>query len=91
MTAIALAKSLNVPAVKILSYVGIDASKDLCNKMGISLDKEDNGYSLALGGLTNGITPLKLANSYQAIANLGKYKQASFVRKITNKYGRIVY
>lgn len=87
----ALAKSLNVPAVKILSYVGIDKAKEYCKNFGIELSSEDTGYSLALGGLTNGITPLQLANSYQTIANFGKFKKATFIRKIVNKYGRTVY
>jgi len=86
-----LAKSLNVPAVKVLSYVGINNAKSFASKIGINLDVEDNGYSIALGGLTKGVTPLEIANSYQTIANNGKYQKATFIKKIVNKYGRIVY
>ncbi len=86
-----LAKSLNIPSVKILNYLGIENAKNFAKKIGIKLSEKDNGYSIALGGLTDGITPLELANSYQTVANLGKYKKATFIRKIVNKYGRIVY
>lgn len=47
----ALQNSLNVPAVKVLQHVGIDAAMQTAAKMGISSYQGTPGYSLVLGGL----------------------------------------
>lgn len=86
-----LAKSLNIPSIKILNYVGIDKAKKFANQMGISFDKNDNGYSIALGGLTKGITIKELANCYQTFANVGRYIPAGFVKEIRTETGKIIY
>ncbi len=86
----ALARSLNIPSVKLLDYVGIERAKKFASQM-IEFDKQDNGYSLALGGLTNGVKILDIANCYQAIANGGKYVKARFVKSIENRYGREIF
>lgn len=46
-----LARSLNIPAVKVMDLVGIDKVIDTMHRMGInSLRKEDVGLALTLGG-----------------------------------------
>jgi membrane peptidoglycan carboxypeptidase len=47
----ALQNSLNVPAVKVLQHVGIDAAMQTAEAMGISTYQGTPGYSLVLGGL----------------------------------------
>ncbi|MEO8971074.1 MAG: transglycosylase domain-containing protein [Ktedonobacteraceae bacterium] len=47
----ALQNSLNVPAVKVLQHVGINAAMQTAAKMGISSYQGTPGYSLVLGGL----------------------------------------
>lgn len=86
----ALAKSLNIPSVKLLNYVGIDYAKSFASRM-ISLDPQDNGYSLALGGLTKGVKIFDMANCYQAIANSGKMITARLVKSIKDKNGREIF
>lgn len=87
----ALAKSLNIPSIKILDYVGLDKAKTFASNLGLSFNKDDNGASLALGGLTNGLKFKDIANCYQAIANNGKQIKLGFVREITTKDGKIIY
>ena len=87
----ALTHSLNIPAVKTLEYVGIDKAKSFAKKLGIDFAKNDNGYSLALGGMTKGVTVKQLANSYIPFANNGEFVEAKFISKIENKYGRTIY
>ena len=86
-----LAKSLNIPSVKILNYTGIEKAKKFANNLNIKFDNSDNGYSLALGGLTNGIKIKDLINSYQAFANNGKYIKSSFIKEIKTNNGKTIY
>lgn len=86
-----LANSYNIPAVKILEYVGIENAKNFAKKLNVKFNENDNGYSLALGGLTNGINMKTLANCYQAFANSGKFIEAKFVKSIQTNNGVIIY
>lgn len=86
----ALAKSYNIPAVKVLEYLGIKNSKAFVKKFGIDIS-EDYGYSIALGGLKSGVNFLDMASSYTAFGNNGKLSSPNFIRKIENKYGRTIY
>lgn len=86
-----VAKSSNVPAVKTLSYVGIDKAKRYGSRLGIEFDENDNGYALALGGMTYGTDITALASAYSTIANNGKFAPCSFISKILDKNGKTVY
>ena len=81
----ALAKSLNIPSVKILESVGIERAKKFISNFNINLNNKDDNLSIALGGLTNGLKILDIANCYQVFANNGKYIKASFVKEIRNR------
>lgn len=87
----ALAKSLNVPAVKILSYVGNDRALDYLNKLGFDTVNEDSSLALALGGTKNGTTLIEMAAAYKTLANNGYYKDLSFIREIKDSNGTIIY
>jgi len=87
----ALSKSINVPAVKVLSYVGIDKAKSYAEDMGISFDEKDDSYTLALGGMTYGTNILDLSGAYSTFANQGEYIKPRFVSFITDKNNKLVY
>jgi penicillin-binding protein 2A len=87
----ALAKSINIPAVKVLSYVGIDKAKSYAEDMGIKFDESDDSYALALGGMTYGTNILDLAGAYSTFANEGKYSAPKFISYITDKNNKLVY
>lgn len=83
--------SQNVPFVKALTEIGVEKSIEYLEKMGISsLDKNNEGLALAIGGLTNGISPLEMAGAYAMIANDGVYIQPTFYTKIEDKDGNVV-
>ncbi len=86
-----VSKSLNIPAVKVLSYVGINKAKSYATKCGIVFDENDQSLSLALGGLTYGVSLKDLTNSYTTLANYGKFTQAKFINYITDNNGKIIY
>lgn len=87
----ALSKSINIPSVKVLSYVGIDKAKSYAEDIGFVFDEKDDSYSLALGGMTYGVNLVQLASSYSTFANGGKFAPAKFVSFITDKNNKLVY
>ncbi len=87
----AISKSINIPAVKTLSYVGIPKAKRYCERLGIKFDENDNGYALALGGMTFGTDLKTLTGAYTIFANNGNFIPASFITKITDKNGKVLY
>lgn len=87
----ALSKSINIPAVKVLSYVGIDKAKAYAEEMGIEFDEKDDSYTLALGGMTYGVNIKQLAGAYSTFADSGNYAEARFVSFITDKNDKLVY
>ena len=87
----ALEKSLNIPAVKVLTYIGINNAINFAENNGIHFDENDNNLAISLGGFTYGETLKNIANSYQAIANNGNYIQASCIDKIETKTGKLLY
>jgi penicillin-binding protein 1C len=71
---VALAGSLNVPAVKTLVRLGPDAFHQRLRQAGFDSLKQDGewyGYSLALGSAD--ISLLMLANAYRTLANNGRW------------------
>lgn len=87
----ALAKSINIPAVKVLSYVGIDKAKSYAESMGITFDEGDDNYALALGGMCYGVNINQLASAYTTLANQGKFAENKFISYITDKNDKLVY
>ncbi len=83
----AVAKSLNIPAVKTLNSLGIAKAEKYLAKMGIS---GKQNLSLALGNVDGGMTPLQLTNCYLVLANGGKTNNTHFVKTIL-KNNKIVY
>ncbi|MCL2177750.1 MAG: transglycosylase domain-containing protein, partial [Firmicutes bacterium] len=77
-------RSLNIPAVKTLNYLGVENAYYYATQINIHLDENDKSLALSLGGLTRGITPLQLANAYVPFANGGTFIEAHFVNKITS-------
>ncbi|MBQ3428094.1 MAG: PBP1A family penicillin-binding protein [Clostridia bacterium] len=72
----AISRSANIPAVKILDMVGLSNSYGyLTNKFHITTitDGDKNFSSLALGGLTQGVTVEEMAAAYGVFVNRGKY------------------
>jgi penicillin-binding protein 1C len=70
---VALASSLNVPAVRVSEMVGVDALFDRLNAFGLRLSETGgfHGPALALGSAD--VTLADLANAYRALANGGQW------------------
>jgi 1A family penicillin-binding protein len=87
----ALAHSYNLPAIKVLNAIGVSNGMDYCTRVGIPFNEGDEGLTLALGGLTNGVTPLELASAYTPFSNGGMRIVPSCIERITDRNGNIVY
>ena len=87
-----ISTSQNIPALKIMAELTPAKSIEYLNKMGIKSIKanEDNDITLALGGTTNGATPLEMAAAYGTIANDGVYITPTFYTKVVDADGNTV-
>ena len=90
-TRYALSHSLNIPSVKALEYLGFNNSRDCLSDVNILIEKSDLNLNLALGSLKNGVQLTDLLSAYLTLANMGQYHSLSFVDKILDKDGNIVY
>jgi len=86
----ALRLSINIPAVKMLNKIGVEAGYRFAKNLGLPLTPGDRGLSLALGGLTKGVTPLEMAAAYGAFANQGVWVAPHTITKITDHEGRVL-
>lgn len=86
----ALARSLNIPAVKTLYLAGIKDSVQTAHDLGITtLNNPDNyGLSLVLG--TGGVKLLDLVSAYGVFANDGKRNFSTSILKIEDSDGKII-
>lgn len=85
-----LAKSLNVPAVKILNSVGLSKSTAYLEKLGLHVEKEDCSLALALGGMKNGFLPQNVFSAYTVFVNGGNFQPSRFIQSISMD-GKRVY
>lgn len=88
---IALASSLNVPAVRTLDAVGVEALLEMARRFGLrTLDaSEAYGLALALGG--GEVRPLDLTAAYATLASGGLRVEPFTVTRVRDCSGRVLY
>lgn len=86
----ALALSKNTSAVWLLNKIGVTTGYDSAQKFGLKLNSSDKNLSLALGGLTQGTSPLVMARAYAVFANGGTYYPTYTITKIVDASGKTV-
>ena len=87
----AVAKSLNLPAVRVFEKLGVPVGKLYASSVGIPFESADVGLTLALGGFTTGVSPLTLCNSFTPFANGGYYSLPGCITRIEDGRGKVVY
>jgi penicillin-binding protein 1C len=87
----ALGNSLNVPAVKVLKYIGVPAFQDMARRLGITtLDRWDPRWlSITLGG--GEVRLLELVNAYATIAREGVYLPVEPLLRVETARGEVLY
>ena len=88
---VALGSSLNVPAVRTLDAVGVDALLEVARRFGLSTltDAERYGLALALGG--GEVRLIDLTNAYAALGAGGTFRAAFAVVRVRDGAGRVLY
>jgi penicillin-binding protein 1C len=88
---IALASSLNVPAVRTLDALGLDAMLEMTHRFGLGTlsQVESYGLGLTLGG--GEVRLLDLANAYAALGAGGRYAEPFAVARVRDGAGRVLY
>ena len=83
-----LVYSKNTITAQVMQDVGIAPVVDLARAMGVDRSKLDPVLSLALG--TSPVTLLEMASAYATIAAEGTYRKPSWVRRISDRHGRVL-
>lgn len=87
----ALGASLNVPAVRTLTMVGVDRFLATLRDLGLSSltrDADHYGFGLALGGAETSL--LELSNAYRALANGGAWTPVRFTGEAATAATQII-
>ena len=92
--------SINIVALKSITEITPALGFEYVQKFGIStlieneylngLWRSDIGQSLALGGLTKGVSNLELTAAYAAIANKGTYIEPIYYTKVLDHSGNVI-
>ncbi|MFC5406308.1 transglycosylase domain-containing protein [Cohnella soli] len=86
----AIINSYNIPAVRLLNEIGIDAGMDAAKRFGLELTDADRTLGLALGGLQEGVSPLDMAEAFGVFANDGTRIPAHSIIRIETADGDTV-
>ncbi|WP_078596720.1 transglycosylase domain-containing protein [Evansella clarkii] len=87
----ALVTSRNVPAVALLDEIGVEKGYEFLKQAKLPVeDEEKHNLSIALGGLTNGASPLEMAQAYTVFPNEGNMTEAFAITKITDRNGDVI-
>ncbi|HLZ18717.1 MAG TPA: penicillin-binding protein 1C [Smithellaceae bacterium] len=82
----ALASSLNIPAVRVLSMVGAESFLQRLRRLGIKgLDESGDFYGLSLALGSADVTLWELTNAYRALANSGRWSEARLMKEASDQ------
>lgn len=88
----AFKNSYNTPAIRMLDRVGIQKAFSYIEPYHFA-KLVDSDYLLpaALGGFTNGMTPLEMTKAYTTFGNSGSYTPSHAITKVTDLKGETLY
>lgn len=86
----ALANSLNIPAVKALEYVGVNNFVQVASQMGITTFTNPANYGLAMALGSNEVRLLDLTTAYNTFNNAGRYRAPVSILKVVNGRGEVL-
>jgi penicillin-binding protein 1A len=84
----ALARSRNIPAVRMMMSLGVPAVARMAATLGISAPIYPN-YASALGA--SEVTLLELTRAYSVFPNQGRLVEPVFIERIEDRDGRVLY
>ena len=86
---LALAKSLNVPTVRLGMELGIPEVSDTLERLGVDKNEIRPVPSMFLGSFS--LTPFEVAQMYQTVTNSGKRAKLSALRSVIDMDGNVLY
>ncbi|QIR93613.1 penicillin-binding protein 1B [Vibrio alginolyticus] len=86
---IALAKSLNVPTVRLGMALGIPEVSNTLERLGVNKDEIRPVPSMFLGSFS--LTPFEVAQMYQTLTNSGKRAKLTALRSVMDMEGNVLY
>jgi penicillin-binding protein 2A len=86
----ALVYSYNVPAVWLLNKMGLKYGINAMERFGIPLQEEDHELGLALGGMSEGTSPLLMGQAFSTFANNGLMVEAHAIQRIEDVNGELL-
>ncbi len=94
LTRYALATSMNVPSLRILSRLGFDDAIDITSRL-LNIDERDQvghglvrKYPIGLGVIS--VSPIMMAQAFATFPNEGRRVTPLFVRYVEDRTGRII-
>lgn len=84
----AITESANAPAVWLLNEMGIQDSVKQLRKFGLQIPDRELG--IALGGLSEGVTPFELTKAYRAFAHEGQVIEPHVIKDLYDRDGKRV-
>ena len=84
-------RSINIPAVWLLDQIGVKTGMDFASSLGIEMAPEDRNLAIALGGLTNGASPLEMARAFSSFAAGGVLHETHAITKVAGSSGKALY
>lgn len=87
----ALANSLNVPAVEVLSKTGLPKTIETVSRLGITGLREPSNYGLSFAVGGQEIKAIDLAAGFQVLANGGDLVRPWGLVKVEDKFGKKLY
>lgn len=86
-----LAGSLNIPAVKATSIVGVDKVVETAQKLGLSTFNGDNQFGLAVGLGAGEVKLVEMAAAFGTFPNGGSYTPPSTIMEIYEQSGEKIF
>lgn len=87
----ALANSLNIPSVEVLSKVGIPAAVEMGQRLGLTTLTEPDKYGLSLTLGSAEVRLVEMTGVYSIFANQGLKNNITIISEIKDKNNQIIY
>lgn len=84
----ALAKSINLVAIRVLQTIGTGYAQDYITRFGFTAEKHPAYLTMALGA--GSATPWQMASAYAVFANGGYRVKPNLIAKIVDQHGKVL-
>lgn len=85
----ALARSRNLPAVRLVQAAGVGTSRQWLARFGLDAARHPSDLTLALG--TGSVTPMQMAAAYAVLANGGHRVDPVLIERIVDRDGKVLF